>query len=324
MKAGIEYFLPMKDYIAAEAINAGLLRTIVDQCPAAAWHQSWLNPARVNSYTAATDTGTIAHGILLEGSIESVVAIDPRDHPAEKTGAIPDGWTNKSIRNARDLARSQGKIPVLAGDFLVIQDMIAAALRFIDSLQDSEPAIWQAFQSDGGNSEATMFWNEGDQFGKLRVDRISTDRKLIIDYKTTAFSAKPEKWARTNLASLGYYVSAAWYRRGVEALFGTSPEYVFLAQETSAPFLCSIVGVDAEGLDLGERKVAKGLNVWQECCRHNVFPAYPQRVAYVSLPPWEINSFNEQEEVDTIEQSIITSQATRDFAAQQQREGLQP
>ena len=43
------------------------------------------------------DAGTIAHEILLEGSQNCVTVIDPADHPAEKTGTTPSGWTNKSL-----------------------------------------------------------------------------------------------------------------------------------------------------------------------------------------------------------------------------------
>lgn len=294
MTPGIYPDLPMADYLALPALSAGVVRTMVDRCPLAAWHESPLNEARVIDTSPATDTGSIAHAILLEGSRECVAVIDPQDHPAEKTGAIPDGWTNKSIRAARDAARAAGKIPVLAPAMAAIDAMAAQALAFIASLRDSEPAIWAAFRPDGGRSEVTMVWQEGDTLCKLRADRIASDHGVIIDYKTSAMSVEPDRWGRTQLVSMGYYVSAAWYRRGVRALTGVDPSYVFLCQEVDPPYLCSLVGLDPAGLELGDEKCGAGLRQWQECARTGDWPAYPNRVCYPELPVYERARWDER------------------------------
>lgn len=294
MTPGVYPALPMADYLALPALSAGVVRTMVDRCPLAAWYESPLNPDRVIDTSAATDTGSIAHAILLEGSRECVAVIDPRDHPAEKTGAIPEGWTNKSIREARDSARRAGKIPVLLSAMGEIDAMVAAAQAFIATLRDSEPAIWAAFQPNGGRSEVTMVWQEGDTLCKLRADRLADDHRVIVDYKTSAMSVEPDRWGRTQLVGMGYYVSAAWYQRGVRALSGVDPSYVFLCQEVEAPYLCSLVGLDPSGLALGDEKCGAGLRRWQECVRTGVWPAYPNRVCYPELPVWERNRWDEQ------------------------------
>lgn len=294
MNPGIYPDLPMADYLALPALSAGVVRTMVDRCALAAWFESPLNPDRVIDSSAATDTGSIAHAILLEGSRACVAVIDPANHPAEKTGAIPDGWTNKSIRAARDEARAAGKIPVLADAMDAIDAMVTAAQAYIATLRDSEPAVWQAFQPNGGRSEVTMAWQEGDTLCKLRADRIATDHGLIVDYKTSGVSVEPDRWCRTQLAGLGYYLSAAWYRRGVRALTGVDPAYVFLCQEVEPPYLCSLVGLDPSGLALGDEKCGAGLRQWQECVRTGTWPTYPNRVCYPELPVWERARWDEQ------------------------------
>ena len=280
------------------AVSASIIKTIIDRCERAAWHESWLNPDRERDFTKATDTGTIAHGILLEGSTAGIVIIDPRDHPAEKTGNIPDGWTNKSIREARDAARRSGKIPVLSTDMAPIENMVDAAHGFIETLRDTEPAIWAAMQPGGGRSEETMVWREGETLCRLRTDRISNDNAIIVDYKTSAMSVEPDRWGRTQLTGMGYYISAAWYRRGIAALTGVTPDYVFLCQETEAPYLCSLVGVDPAGLALGEEKCMAGLKQWERCVRDGHWPAYPNRVTYPELAPWESTRWAERQGVD--------------------------
>ena len=241
--------------------------------------------------------------------MDGIVVIDPRDHPAEKTGAIPSGWTNKSIKAARDTARDAGKIPVLLDDMAEIEAMVASGRAFIESLKDTEPAIWAAFQPDGGDSELTMIWQDGDTLFRgddgtlcrMRPDRISKDRRVIIDVKTSAMSVEPDSFGRRQMISMGYYISAAFYRRGIEDMYGISPAYVFLAIETAPPYLCSLVGIDPAGFELGGAKVEVGLNAWKSCMRSGNWPGYPNRVCYPELPPWEQARWEEREAQDIID-----------------------
>lgn len=298
MKPGIISGLPMAEYLAMEAVSASLLKTIITRCQKAAWYESWMNPESASETSAAMDAGTIAHGILLEGSEAGIEVIDPNDHPAEKTGAIPVGWTNKSIKAARDAARQAGKIPVLLDDYGDIKDMVSMAWEFIGSLRGTEPAIWQAFQPEGGESEVTAIWEDGGTLCRIRPDRISTDRKLIVDYKTGGTSAEPDLWGRTQMIKMGYYTSAAFYLRGVKALCGVVPAYVWLVQEQDPPFLCSLVGLDPHGAALGARKIEAGLNAWRACMASGKWPAYPARVCYPEIPAWEDAAWDAREEQD--------------------------
>ena len=287
--------LPMAEYLGMPAVSASLVKTILDQCPRAAWHASWLNPHQDRQSTAAMDTGTIVHQILLEGHMDGIVVIDPRDHPAEKTGAIPGGWTNKSIKAARDAARDAGKIPVLLDDMVQIDAMVVSAKEFIAGLQPTEPAIWAAFQPDGGDSELSMVWDDDGTLCRMRPDRISKDRRVIIDVKTSAMSVEPDSFGRRQMINMGYYISAAFYRRGIEELHNISPAYVFLAIETAPPYLCSLVGIDPAGFELGGAKVEVGLHLWKACAAVDKWPGYPNRVCYPELPPWEQARWEEKE-----------------------------
>jgi hypothetical protein len=249
MKPGIHAGLPMESYLALPAASASLIKAILNECPRKAWAESWLNPERLIAYGTPEDRGTIAHALLLEGDTSKMCVIDPNDHPAEKTGAIPAGWTNKSIRAARDQAREDGKIPVLKEDAQAIEDMAGEAIAYIQTCISDEPAIWAMFEAGGGVSEETLVWDEAGLLCKARPDRRSTDWAVLCDYKTTQRSVEPGSWGRTQLLGMGYYLSAAWYRRGVLALTGVSPAYVFLAQEVEAPYLCSLVGVNPAIMD---------------------------------------------------------------------------
>jgi hypothetical protein len=99
---------------------------------------------------------------------------------------------------------------------------------------------------------------------------------------------------------MGYYISAAFYRRGVERLTGKRPSYVYLAQEQEPPHLCSLVGCDPAAEALGDLKVDRAIRRWKQCMRSGVWPGYPNRVAYPETPPWEIARAEEQGEAHGI------------------------
>jgi len=297
MEPGVYPKLSMRDYLSAPAVNASLLKSIVERCPQAAWFESWLNPAREREQNTATmDAGTIAHSILLEGDTSRVAIIDPQDHPAKTTGAIPEGWTNQSIRAARDAAYAAGKLPILKSAFGEIEAMVNSARAFIETVKEDEPAIWRAFQPDGGESEVSVIWeDDGGVLCRMRPDRIATDRKLIIDYKTGDTTAEPNTWGRSQMIRMGYYTAAAFYRRGVKRMFKTDCDYIFLVQECKPPYLCSLVGVDKTGFAIGGAKIDHGLRLWSRCNHMQMWPAYPSRVCYPEIPPWEVARWEETE-----------------------------
>lgn len=290
--------IPFDVYLSQPAVSAGLLKTIIAECPRAAWFESWLNPARpANDDTAASDAGTIAHEILLEGSTAAVEVIDPEDYPA-KNGAIPDGWKNPSIRAARDDARAAGKTPVLKPQMAIIENMVDSAQHFLYGLRDSEPAIYAAFQPDGGESEQTLIWEEDGMLCRMRPDRISLDRRLIVDPKFSGVSVEPGTWSRKQMGPMGYRISAAFYRRGCQRMFGTEPDYVFLVIGQVAPHLCSLVGVDPAGLELGQMQVERGIRTWRDCVQRGYWPGYANRVAYPEVKPWELAEEQERSGLD--------------------------
>ena len=288
--------MPMADYLRYPAVSAGLLNTLLDRCPRAAWYQSWLNPLQPPSDdTAATDAGSIAHAILLEGSRAGVEVIDPNLYPTKSSGAIPTGWTNQAIRGARDAARAAGKIPVLSTQMEEIELMVQAARDFITTLRDSEPAVWRAFQPGGGVPEVTITGSVGETAVKIRPDLLATDHELIVDAKFTATSAEPDLWGRSQMVRMGYYRAAAFYRRVVGLDSVAKPSYVFLVVETAPPYLCSLVGVDEHAMALGDAQMTAALETWSRCAREGQWPGYPTKVAYPELPAWVEAAWSAQE-----------------------------
>jgi hypothetical protein len=280
--------MPMDEYLAMPAVSASLLKTLINQCPYVAWYQSWMNPNPPRKReTDATDTGSIAHGILLEGTESGVAVFDPADYPNKTGGGTAHGWTNNAIKEARDVARAEGKIPVLKSDMHEIRTMVGAARQFLDRLKVRQPHVWQMFQPDGGDSEVTMTWNDCGIPCRIRADRISKDRSIIVDYKTGGTTASPDIWGKSQMVRMGYYVSAAFYQRGVQAVHGVTPVYLWLVQEQEAPYLCSLVGLDNHAAALGAEKIDYALKEWSRCADSDDWPMYPADICYPEMPAWE-------------------------------------
>lgn len=284
----------MSDYLAIDALSATPARTLLDECPAAGWFASKSNPDLEREEKDEFDLGTVSHSLLLEQDEDSCIVIDPRDFPTEKTGNIPKGWTNNAIKAARDEARAAGKTPILLRNFAAATSMVGQAIAFIETLRETEPAIWRMFQPDGGESEVTMVWDEDGVLCKLRTDKTPLDFSIVTDYKTCGTSVEPSRWGRSHMVGLGYYFNAAWYRRGINALCGIVPAYVFLAQETAEPYLCSLPGIDPETIALGDEKVGAAIKQWRDCAAANYWPGYPNRVCYPPLPVYERMRWDER------------------------------
>lgn len=301
MEHGIYLGVPFQKYLADElavvpSLNAGTAATLVSECPKMAWYgHARLNPTGPGKQSKAMDNGTMCHAILLEGNFDKIAVIDPQDHRSKPTkdnpdGSIPVGWTNNAIRAARDDARALGKIPVLTDDFAGIQNMVDAAHEYI---QRSE--IAQEFaQSD---REVTLLYQDAGIWLRGRPDALTKDRRIVIDVKTTAGSADPDQWARTQ-ANGHNEIQAALGLRGLRVLApdaGEDRKHIWLVIEQTAPYLCSLVAPDPAALALAESKLERAMLIWAKCLKTGEWPGYPERICWMQPAPWELTRWEEKE-----------------------------
>ena len=238
------------------------------------------NHPRLNkNYRAKNDSkydiGSLAHSIFLEGKDKSVL-IDA------------DDWRTKAAKEARDRARAEGKIPMLTRDSGKVNAMVLAARQ---ALAESELGITN-LQKDG-RSEVSYFWKEGGVWCRTRLDWISNDSEIVIDYKTTGTSANPAYFGR-NIAQFGYDIQDGLYRRSVTATDGKDPKFFFLVQEDEPPFMCSLISLSPQFREIGWQKASAGIEMWRRCLTTGEWPGYPNRVCYIEPPPWVATAWEEQ------------------------------
>lgn len=248
------------------AISATIAHQLVSRSALHAWHaHPRLNPHYRQEESAEFDYGRAAHSLLLEGDASRLVVIEA------------DDWRKKDAKEMRDKARAEGKTPLLARQMAKVRAMVRAAEEYVavselpDLLAD-------------GEAEHPLHWQEGPTHCRARLDKITADRLRVMDYKSTE-SANPSSFIGKAIA-YGYAMQEAFYRRGVKAVYGREPQFVFLLQEKEPPFACSLVAFDPALQEIGDRQAEYALALWGSSMESGKWPGYPQRVAYLEPPAW--------------------------------------
>jgi hypothetical protein len=259
------------------SLSASIAKIMLARSPRHAWIQHpRLNPQYQHDDDSKYDMGTAAHDIVLRG-IDRVRIIDAKD------------WRTKEAKEQRDQARREGLIPLLRDNYLALSDMVT----------ECEVAIRQCPDLSGmtlkdGQAEQTVIWQDGGAWCRSKMDWVSADRSLILDYKTAGGSAEPDSWIRTNMVTNGADVQGAFYLRGVESVTDAAPKFVFVVQEIEPPYAVSFIGFSPAFRALGDEKVEDALAMWRECMTTGDWPAYPKRICWPDPPAWAMSQYMEK------------------------------
>lgn len=295
--------IPMEQYLGdpcvVPALSSSVAHTLISKSPHHAWFDHpRLNPKHEQKERSDFDIGTCAHAVLLERSEEKLAIIDPNDYVGPK-GGVPKGWTNNDIKRARDIARLEGKTPILKENAEAVREMVGVCREFVKRSE-----IAGIFED--GEAELTMIWTEGPTWLKARPDWLTKDQSILLHYKTTGAKAEPESFGRTMLINMGYDMAAAFYERGLYAMDSdgerNAPTSVFLVQESDPPYACSLIGLAPELADLASRKVERAVSLWERCMKSGKWPAYPTRICYIEPKPWQVAEFDEKAFIDPLQQ----------------------
>lgn len=225
-----------------------------------------LNPNFEGNNDKKFDVGTAAHAWLLEG--ENAIAI-----------CEFDDWRKNEAKEQRDLAYLQGKVPLLGHQVDGIYFMAEAAKKAIANCPDLNGVTLA-----DGKAEQTVIWKEGNTWMRSRLDWLAEKHDLIFDYKTTDI-ANPEAWMRAIIGN-GYDMQDSFYKRGIKAVTGKTPNFVFIVQETSAPYACYFVALPPQYTDMGNDKVETAKSMWEHCMSTGVWNGYSNNIMYPDLKPW--------------------------------------
>lgn len=239
-----------------QSLSSSMARTLINECPAMLYARSALNPDYVREEKAVFDIGSAVHLLYLEEEkFEAGVAV-----------LDFDDWRKKDAQIARDEAREAGRIPLLKKQADELMAMRKALLL--------HPIAGKAF-SGKGHSELSMVWKDPETgvWLKARPDWSPSDFSFLIDMKTST-TANPVDFARKAF-NLGYHQQAAWYLDAVELVTGERPgKFWFVAQDKSAPYLCSVSSFDEDAIIAGREQNRKAIRRFADCLEKNNWPGY--------------------------------------------------
>ena len=190
-----------------------------------------------------------------------------------------DDWRSKAARDARDAARADGMVPMLAKDLARADVMAEAVLAHTGA---------RAILETEGDVEASMFWTDADTgvHCRGRIDKLAaTAAGLVnVDLKTTA-DASMRGFAKS-AANFGYHLQAAAYEDGLRRLTGEDCPTVLIAVEKEPPHLVALYEFPAD-------EIARGLDKWRDALDALVkyragdyWPGYPDSIQPLYLPSW--------------------------------------
>ena len=240
------------------------LKTLALKTPA---HYKWESDNHV--YKDEYNIGTAAHSLILEDDTTDIVVLD-----------FPN-YLTKAAKEAKNAVIAENKQPLLPKEWDVVQAMRDAVM--------THPLASKAFT--GHVPERSFFWEQDGMRYKCRPDALNLG--LIVDLKTT-ITAAPNDFGRRAF-DLGYFISAAHYQRGVEHHTGERLPFVFVQVEKDAPHLVSVVELDSDALEWGDRMIDRAARIYIECAERDQWPGYPQ-YSKISLPNWAEYQLEEMEE----------------------------
>lgn len=275
MTAGIVDGLPHNEYLSHPALSvSGMKMLLPPSCPRLFKH--WQENRRPSK--PAFDFGHLVHNLVLGDGPEFVT--------------VPfDSWRTKAAQGMRDKAHNEGRVPTLWEDFG--RAVACATAVHADPLA-------HALLSNG-RAEVTLTWTDPASGVKMRGrvdwlrDKVS-GRLYAVDLKT-ASSADPKTFAKS-AANFGYHQQQAQYEDGIQACgLSDNPGFLFVVVEVTAPYIVSVIQLDAADVALGREQNAKAARVFKACTESGHWPNYTNgQIGQVSLPGWYVRQANEEDE----------------------------
>jgi hypothetical protein len=264
------YDIPNETYQADPALSAsGAKLLLPPNCPAKYRqyrdHGEEANPVY--------EFGTAAHTVIL-GSGPPVTVVK---HAS---------WRSHAAQDEAEAARAEGAVPVLLKDWNTVLDMV--------EVLDAHPYASQLLNTPGV-AEPSLFWPDTPTgvARRARPDYLHGDNEIIIDYKTCT-AAHPKAIAAA-MWNNGYYMQAPWYQDAVTGLglLDYWPEFIFIFQEKTPPYLVTVVSPDEEMLSRGRQRNREAIDVFYRCTTFDHWPGYADDAPVtVSLPSWAIRELD--------------------------------
>lgn len=290
LQAGLHFDVTASAYHADPApspsLSSSIAKVLLDQSPRHAWQQHpRLNadiPADADP-TRAKEIGTAVHKLVL-GRGGELLVIDAADY---KGGVA---------KTARATAMAEGMCPILRPDHEKAGAIALAMSQQLAQVHDCHGFNAAASEVVGIAHDPTGAWL------RCMMDKFEDrgDSAIIWDLKTGDQSAEPSTLGR-RIANMGYEVQAALYERVMLTLrpdLAGRLTFRWVFVENEHPHLISVGELDNAGLEIGRKKVAAALSLWNRCLRDDNWPGYPAQIVIAEYPPFAESAWLARELAD--------------------------
>ncbi len=177
-----------------------------------------------------------------------------------------DSWRTKAAQEARDVARAEGKTPLLAKDLAPINAMAEAVL----SHPKASPLLAMP-----GSPEVSLFGTDPETGVHLRgrIDYLAHDAAAVwnVDLKSTT-DVRRHKLARV-IADYGYDVQSEAYRHLLR-INGLDPQpTVLIFVEKDPPHEVRVVSLANDfWITGGQRLMRRAIDTYSECLANDTWP----------------------------------------------------
>lgn len=265
---------PGIDRAAYDAIKAINISTLIHGTRSMAHlREAMLHPEEP---TRAMLVGQAVHVSVFEPErLETLVAVRPK-FTGTGSRAAADQWAEAHA----------GQIVVDGPDYATDESAKIGAIRDACRRRPDLKAMLEA----QGKGEISFVWQD-EKTGlicKGRLDRYCTlyGDSIVLDLKTCR-DASLHAFSR-DVASLHYYVKAAWYLDGLNSLAPAARRFVWIAAESLPPYEIALYEPNDEMLAEGARVWRRLLDAYAACLASGNWPGYQPYggIEPLALPRW--------------------------------------
>lgn len=220
-------------------------------------------------YKKVFDFGRAAHALVL--GVGAELRMIPDEYLASNGAA-----STKAAKDFIAQAREDGATPLKQVEFQQIKDMALQLAR--------HPEAVAVLTADGARHEVSAFTVDPHTGVVLRCRFDTIASTGLGDYKTAA-TADPHRFNRAVLDN-GYHQQHPWYLDTAAALDLVDPDapFKFVVQEKTAPYLVSVIQLDAEWVRIGRDLNRRAIDLFVDCTRTGQWPGY--ETTTLTPPPW--------------------------------------
>lgn len=255
--------MPAEDYFAHPAFGSTSIRHLSDPEISLQEVKHLLGH---DDHKKAYDVGTLAHALILEGSLDHLVVEIPYDT-----------YHSKEAKAMRDEAYNDGLIPVKQTEH---DSMIAPVYAMRDAVMEHHIT---AHLFHGHTPEVSLFWEQSGVPMKARIDALHVDHKLAVDLKTVR-SARPNDFKR-QISDLTYYIQAQHYLNGLKETTGEDYDWLFVAVGKDQPHVVSVHRMSKDALIEGAVRIGHAIDRYKTAVDRG-WTGY-EEIFTQELTPWE-------------------------------------